>query len=126
MLGQHGGQRQVGKEQVGRVDPGRADFFLQVAVIGEQACGLLRRAREQLFQVFDDCLVQRAHASGVLAGAVELAVAEAVKRLLGRLGHGADTVDVNHLQGAVRLVQVRFRMGECVGPGVVGQGCGIV
>ena len=94
------------------MDPGRADFFLQVAVIREQARRLLDGAREQLFKVLDDGLVHRADRIGVIKAALEKAVAEAVERLLGRLGHHADTVDIDHLQGPVGLVQVRFRMLE--------------
>ncbi len=112
MLGQHRGERQVGEEQVGRVHARRPQLFLKFAVVREQARRLLWRAREQLFKVFDHGLVHRAHAFGVLAGARQQAVAEAVERLLGHLGHGADTVDIDHLQGPVGLVQVRFRMLE--------------
>ena len=112
MLRQHGGKRQVREEQVGRMDPGRADFFLQLAIIREQARRLLDGAGQQFFEVLDDRLVHRTDGFCILRAAGKKAVAEAVERLLGRLGHDADTVDIDHLQSPVGLVQVRFRMLE--------------
>ena len=92
------------------MDAGSAQRLLQRAVIREQAGWLRRGASDQIGQIFDDGLVGVGHRRAVRRAACKAGVAHPFERLFGRRGHQADAFDVNHLERAVRLVQ----MGLCM------------
>ena len=101
-------RRQVDEQQVGRVDALGPERFLQGAVIGKQARRLRRLSarRHQFVEVFGDRL--KRVGNGGAAGGIDRqgTVAHALDQGLGRAGEQADAFDVDHLQGAVGLVQV--------------------
>ncbi len=106
-LGQH---RQIEWQQVGRMDLGLTLAFDHVAVIREQARRLLRGAAQEFVEVFAQRTEGVQHHLHALGVAGQLTILETIEHRFGGGGEHANAFDIDHLQGAVRLVQMRFCM----------------
>jgi hypothetical protein len=102
-------RRKIGKEQVGRMHPLGAARLEQIAVVGVEVQRMMVGVAQQLLEVFEQGLEHARHQRRHRGIERDLPALDRIEQLFGFLGDQRHTVDRNHLQRTVRLVDRRAR-----------------
>ena len=97
--------RQVGKEQIGRMDAFGRTCLEQRLQVRKQVQRLMRMALQHVLEMFDDRAECRGQPARQIGAQRELLPFDAVEQRLGLLGHHRHARHLDHQQRAVRLMQ---------------------
>ena len=101
--------RKVGKKQIGRMHAFDATRMQQILIIRKQPHWLWRSTRQQFLQIFTQRAIRLVDCRDDCRGPGQLARLEPVEHVFDGFGDDRNAVDVDHLQGAMRLVQQLLR-----------------